>query len=507
MYFSLLEWPTENSMNTYLLLRNNQESGPHTLNELLQLGLKPYDLVWVEGKSAAWRYPSELPELKAHAPVVEEQPYDRFFRREQPAASPAPAAAPEPEKPVFSDYEARFIPVQKPSDPVARRRSVFVTLPAGAGSTARNENPTVPSSTAAQASCSTQASQLSQSSPSSPSSPSSQSLQSSQSSSAVAAAAVRTPIEEPTEPTVRFEQPLEDIKALYVQTLTERRQRWARSRLLRRYGRPAALFLAILTAGLILGFVVLKKPAAAPEPVAQQAPPVTDPTPIVVEDDITDSIVEKMPADAADQSIIRDLSPAQIKKGTVKLETPDPKQQFLDNDRPKAIQSSGDRKSSATIAPDTNDPAFGYAPTRHEPVSGARVKATREEANIPGAEKNDAASSSGTRKKESTTTVHESAEQRVPPAFEGLVKVESNEYRKVALGGIRDLRLTVTNHSSTELAKVVVQLDYLKPSEETLKTELVNFRAVPPNESATIRLPDTNRGTKVRYRIVQVQED
>jgi hypothetical protein len=68
-------------MPSYLLLRNNKESGPYSLNDLVQLGLKPYDLVWVDGRSAAWRYPSEIAELKEYAPVVEEQPYDRFFKK------------------------------------------------------------------------------------------------------------------------------------------------------------------------------------------------------------------------------------------------------------------------------------------------------------------------------------------------------------------------------------------------------------------------------------------
>jgi hypothetical protein len=51
-------------MKTYLLLRNNRQSGPYTLDELLVEGLRPQDLVWVEGQSASWRYPAELDELK-----------------------------------------------------------------------------------------------------------------------------------------------------------------------------------------------------------------------------------------------------------------------------------------------------------------------------------------------------------------------------------------------------------------------------------------------------------
>ena len=71
-------------MTYYRLLRNNKESGPFAEDEIIAKGFKPYDLIWVEGKSAGWRYPSEIPVFKNYAPVVEEQPYDRFYKK-QPA--------------------------------------------------------------------------------------------------------------------------------------------------------------------------------------------------------------------------------------------------------------------------------------------------------------------------------------------------------------------------------------------------------------------------------------
>lgn len=52
----------------YLLLRSNKQTGPYSLEELLHLNLKPFDLVWVEGRSAAWQYPSEIPSLKPYVP-------------------------------------------------------------------------------------------------------------------------------------------------------------------------------------------------------------------------------------------------------------------------------------------------------------------------------------------------------------------------------------------------------------------------------------------------------
>jgi hypothetical protein len=56
----------------YLLLRSNKQTGPYSLEELLQLNPKPFDLVWVQGRSAAWQYPSEIPSLK---PFVPETPH------------------------------------------------------------------------------------------------------------------------------------------------------------------------------------------------------------------------------------------------------------------------------------------------------------------------------------------------------------------------------------------------------------------------------------------------
>ncbi|MGZ5287263.1 MAG: GYF domain-containing protein, partial [Flavisolibacter sp.] len=50
---------------SFLLLRNNEQTGPYTLEQLLQLNLKPFDLVWEEGRSAAWRYPGEIDSLQA----------------------------------------------------------------------------------------------------------------------------------------------------------------------------------------------------------------------------------------------------------------------------------------------------------------------------------------------------------------------------------------------------------------------------------------------------------
>jgi hypothetical protein len=71
-------------MKTYLLLRNNKQTGPHTLDELLSMVLRSQDLIWIEGQSASWRYPAELDEFKGFvaAPVLE-APLDLGFSQVQ----------------------------------------------------------------------------------------------------------------------------------------------------------------------------------------------------------------------------------------------------------------------------------------------------------------------------------------------------------------------------------------------------------------------------------------
>ncbi len=71
-------------MSTYLLLRNNQESGPFSIEEIKGMSLKSYDLLWIVGKSAAWRYPGEISELKSFAPPVPEQPGNLFIKNKNP---------------------------------------------------------------------------------------------------------------------------------------------------------------------------------------------------------------------------------------------------------------------------------------------------------------------------------------------------------------------------------------------------------------------------------------
>ena len=95
----------------YLLLRNNQQTGPFSLEELLQYDLKPYDLIWIEGKSAGWYYPQEIQALQPYLPFLKKK--TTTAEANHPLPSPKSSGALQPKK-------------------------VFVSLPSNA---TRNESP------------------------------------------------------------------------------------------------------------------------------------------------------------------------------------------------------------------------------------------------------------------------------------------------------------------------------------------------------------------------------
>ena len=51
-------------MSNYLLLRDDQQIGPYTFEQLKALGLEPKDLVWVQGRSDGWTSATDVEELK-----------------------------------------------------------------------------------------------------------------------------------------------------------------------------------------------------------------------------------------------------------------------------------------------------------------------------------------------------------------------------------------------------------------------------------------------------------
>lgn len=443
-------------MTSYLLLRNNKEKGPFSLDELIQHGLKPYDLVWVNGKSAAWRYPGEIAELKEYSPAVEEQPYDRFFKKPSEEKKQEPVPVPQKEAVV---QQPAYIP----------RKSVFVTLPGQKQqqpvrikerAVTGNEKYQPPVKETAMAD--------------------------------TTAPTIRI-TETPVTAEIKYSQPLDEIKEMYVKTLQDRKQKIAKKTYLNAAMKNAAVALAIVGVGILIGFAMKSngnRPTTVAENVIPQqatvVPADTDKTVLTLPGE--EQQTEEMPAEPVDeepQPVIQD----EMKKQEVKEQKQSPQTAPV-NVPEKAITTSPTKE---VVQPEKK-----FVPA-DEPSPGVEINARTGER---------------TKKMRSETTDEQPASKTISePAPKAVLKnnslskqvtVSSNEYQKVAFGGIRNLQLTVSNDSKYVLDNVVVELQYLKPSEQPLKTESIQFRSVAPGGTQTIRIPDTNRGIKVTYKITHI---
>ena len=423
-------------MATYLLLRDNKESGPFALNDLLNVGLKPYDLVWVQGKSAAWRYSSEVEELKPYAPVIEEQPFDRFFKKQIEVKKEEPAAIKELVQyaPVAKREELKFVP----------KKSVFVTLPGqktimversvGPEPVIR-ESPVSPSITIAE-----------------------------------------TP--EPAE--IKHSQPLDEIKEMYVKTLLQRKNKTARKSYLIANLRKAAVIVGLIFIGVLTGLMIKSGPGNS--------------------DSFSKQFVQATPAVTSGIANGTSEDPAPQEKQSV------PDQTDVDNQN-EELNSS---KNLNQPAKEIEEPKPATIMIRKETmIKPSEKKEFDANQTAPSADVDAMTGERIHKVRTGNNNINNIEEKPIDRngknSLNDLVSVATNDYKRVAFGGIRNLQLTVTNNSRFELDNVTVELRYLKPGEEPLRTENIKFHGVAPNGTSTIRIPDTNRGIKIAYKIINIE--
>ncbi len=486
-------------MITYLLLRSNKESGPYTLNELLQFGLKPYDLIWVNGKSAAWRYPGEITELKEYAPMVEEQPFDRFFKKQgdspkteqafepKPEVNPQPGREvnpqprpevdpepkrevnPEPKPEVNPEPKPEVTPATKPAvkpDPVTPtshsayipRKSVFVTMP--------GHQPYAPKPVDEEPPIKKQ--------------------------EPVVVAETISITENPVAAEIKYSQPLDEIKQMYVKTLQERKQKIANRAFIVQLMKKAAVVVVIVAAGVLIGFT-LKSNGDAKKEIAS-----TD-TATPVQSKLLPVVEEPQSEERASEPVSEQQQKNELTTQSLSSEKTSSEPLFTEEE--KGVARKQDIDKTTFLAPASPRVQEKREITIDEPAPGVDIDART-------GERNRKVRNSGDTYEEKET-VKQSARNEPKAVLKGgelskLVSVESNQYHVVAFGGIRNLQLTVYNDSKYLLDNVTVELQYLKPSEQPLRTENIQFRAVSPGGSMTIRVPDTNRGIKVLYRITNI---
>ena len=470
-------------MPSYLLLRNNKESGPYSLNDLVTLGLKPYDLVWIEGRSAAWRYPSEISELKDYAPVVEEQPYDRFFKKPS-ETEVKEEFVPErqevvPEKKFIKEEPVKRIVVEtnncQPSYS-AQTKKIFVSLPEKNNTINGYNNQGNADNSYKQ--YQPRAIQEEQPKPAEQRTYSPINIQES----------------DETRLETKYTQSLDEIKEMYVNTLVQRKTRNRRKELVKKYMKPVLASLFLLLCGAVIGYILTSKKTSLqateaistiiPQQKSEQVP--ADKNEILQPEE--KQAIVPQPENKNKQGQSQQTAQVQTKKtGTRSL---------LPNNQSSLKPFADDKNKSAPVQDDqvANIPKQDV---ETDPQTGERRKVTR----------NDEGNETLAEPKEQKTEERpaRSSNAAEPKSLNKLVSVKTNDYIRGTFGGIRDLKLTVSNNSKYFVDEVKVELQYIKPSQLPLRTDIITFRNLSPNGSVTIKVPDSQRGMRVDYRVTRVQ--
>jgi len=85
------------------------------------------------------------------------------------------------------------------------------------------------------------------------------------------------------------------------------------------------------------------------------------------------------------------------------------------------------------------------------------------------------------------------------------IGLEANDYNVGALGGIRNLKMTLLNRSRYLLDKVTVELRYLNPDGKIIKTEKLYFQNVQPQDITSLQVDKSKRGVKVEYQVTNIE--
>jgi hypothetical protein len=452
-------------MDTYLLLRSNKQSGPYSLQQLVSFGLKPYDLVWVEGKSAAWRYPSEVDGLKAYSPATEEQPYDRFYKKseekpqEKQINKPVQQQqeAPKQQQETYVQQEETYVlpkeevyvlPVENKT--VTTSRKVFVAMPENHVPKKQSQPvivktpPIVEEKPVAVEEKKVESKPVyikQETLPKEPVLPKQEPIINAY------------PVSLKEEPTLneKYSESLDDIKKRYTETYLSRKKKskWTSTHtsVLQVFG--GALFFCFL--------VVVAYKNFGEEDKAQSKTTIIQPD------------KRSINTGTATTAVIPPVVPEANISSTKKTQT---KKEDTNIPAESLVTNSTQRKKEEVIR-------------ENEEVASEKkavmTKATEE------------------------TKPEETKPKSRPININRLVNVKANNYKQRAFGGVMNLELTVNNDSKFELDKVIVELQYLKPSEQPIKTETIVFSSIVPNGSKTLKIPDYLRGIKVSYRVMEIE--
>ena len=424
-------------MTQYRLLRNNKESGPYSKTQLAELGLKAYDLIWVEGKSAAWRYPGEIKDLEDFAPPVEEQPYDRFYKKEKEGTEkkqqpPIKVVEKKPKPRIRITADWRKLDTEKTAIPAIEKPS----MPPSSGSTEE------PGWKKIYADWKTRKNPEIKEQP------------------------------EIVEMETKFSQPLSEIKEKYVETILKPRQEERINSSLRK----AALYVILIPVILAAVWIGYKFKSKS-QTIVQQVPAQNANENPAVTHENTAEILPQNNTNA----VTENSDPAENK-------TTQKTQQDLDVSSEKIV------KKDQVIEPVKQPSNHGNHILKNETKTPAATDSKKLISDVP------AAKDEGTPKlKQEVPAINNPVKNTAKNKMDDYVVVNNPD--KSYQNGVEDGRLVVKNKSDFKIDLAVVDVQYYDGNGKFQKGETVYVRNIPANNNVEVNIPDSKNSMSITYKV------
>jgi hypothetical protein len=477
----------------YLLLRNNKQTGPYSLEELLQLNLKPFDLVWMEGRSAAWQYPSEIPSLK---PYVPETPQSNA------PFQPIPTSVLEEKFQQAVNIPSVSEPLATPQKTVAPKR-VFVSVP-------KTYAPATEQTTTAPSQSSYETHRAYMPPVEEPTAATKEEIkQTATSYSGSSTSSIKQiPVEE--EVHTNYSRSLNDVEEEYTNWMYKQKTK-------KKAGvNPKDLVLATLILAVIGGgYYIMSKPSVANSVVpankiatqttveetnAQELKETVQPDQQTGTGEVTEN------AEVKESKNTKTKNPSIVSKSQTRSSVP-----VVQNSMPveKTISNIPDDNEVAQKQ-ETRQPSKQDAPAEKKKKFGEVLKGIFSKKEKKEQPKNDAVvledpkpatNRQATRREEENPSTSNPASNEASTAnLMEQIDLTSNAPDNWMLG-VKNLKITLRNRSNTTIQTAAVTVNYYNENNDLLEKKLVYFNNVAPKGRATVAAPDHKFADHVDFKL------
>ncbi len=88
--------------------------------------------------------------------------------------------------------------------------------------------------------------------------------------------------------------------------------------------------------------------------------------------------------------------------------------------------------------------------------------------------------------------------------WKNYIHLSLNDYSTGFLGGIKNIKVTISNQTDYALDEATAVVNYYRASGELFKSETIHVKNIPPQKSRQVNAPDSRRGMSVKARLTRI---